>query len=172
MSISWYSNTLFLASFVPYMFLKRLFHRKWLDRFHSRPHTLAYFVWVYASPYDPALSAGGSDEYRLIFPNKHKRFLFVSIGRYPVLIFYPKVLCIFVKTFRFTLVLYVSNICFCVLFSFNSISVSFKLIYTTTAKTISSFSLKRYVSGSRSISFPEASILSVISFIVVFQFII
>ena len=107
------------------MFLKLLFHRKWLDRFHSRPQTLAYCARLYASPYDPALPAGGSDENRLIVPNKHKRFLSVSIRRYPVLILYPKVLCIFVKTFRFALVLYVSNICFCILFSFNSISGSF-----------------------------------------------
>ena len=171
MSISWYSYTLLLVSFVPYMFLKRLFHRKWLDRFHSRPQTLGYCAWLYASPYDPALSAGESDENRLIFPNKHKRFLFVSIGRYPILIFYPKVLWIFVKTFRFALVLYDSKICFCILFSFNSISVSFKLIYTTTAKTIASFSLKRYVSGSLLSSFPEAAILSFTSFVVVFQYI-
>ena len=104
-------------------------------------------------------------------PNKHKRFLLVSIRWHPALIFCPKVLCIFVKTFRIAPVLYVSNICFCVRFSFNSISVSFGLIYMTTAKTISSFSLKWYVSGSRSISFPEVAILSVISFIVVFQYI-
>ena len=109
MSISWYSYTLLLVSFILCMFLKLLFHRKWLDRFHSRPQTLAYCAWLYASPYDPALPAGGSDENRLIVPNKHKSFLFVSILRYPVLILYPKVLCIFVKTFRFALVLYFRN---------------------------------------------------------------
>ena len=62
MSISWYSNTLLLVSFVLYMYLKLLLYCKWLDPFHSRLQTLAYCSWLYAFPYDPALSAGGSDE--------------------------------------------------------------------------------------------------------------
>ena len=81
------------------------------------------------------LSPSGIRRNRLILPNKHKRFFFVSILRDQFFIIIPKFFASSL-TFRFPLVLYVY------------ISI---LVYTTTnkAKSVSFFLLKQLIFGPR-----------------------